>query len=380
MSDRSKLIIQVLLLIIGALTCVAAYLALIPENERWPFVTPEPTQRAEIVSTRPNPIPPATPNPWVGVIDLDPRGLEVIQGYELWFSSLAGNRWQIWRLDSQTRHFQRAQLDMPLERQLLDQFVPAISPDGSTIALAIGPCQEGGYCARDLYLAAVDGGNVRRLTDTNCLDEFHPNWSPDGQFLTYFAGIWGAPNCPNVTHGIWVMDFSIGEQRQLTNRGDFDPIWSPSGRYIAYHSADPAWSLKVLDYQSCGATVNSCTTWVAADSGTLSYSAGWLNDSTLVFASDASGSFDIYSVPILPNQTLRPTRLTQHDWDDHYPAVSTDGKIMIWQAFPYYDTGDVGTATGKAAVIYVMDLEKGEPVPLITGIGNARDGFLRPLP
>jgi hypothetical protein len=85
-------------------------------------------------------------------------------------------------------------------------------------------------------------------------------------------------------------------------------------------------------------------------------------------------------VPILPNQTLRPTRLTQHDWDDHYPAVSTDGKIMIWQAFPYYDTGDVGAATGKAAVIYVMDLEKGEPVPLITGIGNARDGFLRPLP
>lgn len=383
--DRRILILELIGVTVGVFACIAGYLALVPEPVRWPWVvaTPSAAEGAELERNiepfvdEEEPEPTATPNPWAGIIDLESEGLAAIQGYELWFSSLAGNRWQIWHLNPQNGAVQKIQFDMPPEKQLLDQYVPSISPDGSKIAMAVGPCEARGHCARDLYLANIDGTGVRQLTNSECLDEFHPSWSPDGTKLTYFSGIWNSPRCNNVAHGIWVMDVESGATQQLTNQSDYDPVWSPNGRYIAYHSAVPSWDLKVLDYESCGSAVNSCPTWVVAEIGSLATSAGWINNNALVFTSDADGDWDIYRVPFAPNQLLNPTKLTDNDWDDQYPAVSTDGKVVIWQAFPYYDEGDSGPETGRAAVIHVLDLESGQEMPLITGIGNARDGFLR---
>lgn len=377
MSEQNKTVLEIVGLIIALFGCIAAYWAIIPEDRRWPFASND--SGSEPIVTPINDTPP-TLNPWVGIMDLEKDGLELIRGYELWFSSLAGNRWQIWHLDPQTANISRIAFTLPDEQAVLDQYVPAVSPDGKKMVISIGPCEEGGHCDRDLYMANVDGSDVLQLTDDQCRDEFHASWSPNGQLLTYFAGIWDDPNCTNDPHGIWVLDITTGEKRQLTDRGDFDPVWSPDGRYIAYHSADPSWDLKVLDFDSCGPEINSCTIWTAADMGTLSSSAAWINNRTLAFTSDADGDFELYTVPVIPGQTLKPTQITNNDWDDQYPATSTDGQILIWQAFPYYDSGDVGAATGKAAVIYVMDVEELEPKPLITGIGNARDGFLKAVP
>jgi len=378
-TNRIKINLEIVGLFVAIFACIATYWGIIPEDRRWPFTTDDSGEMPTSTPPISNPTTP-TPNPWAGIIDLDNRGLDLIQGYELWFSSLAGNRWQIWHLDSQTGEINRIPLDVPAEQALIDQFVPSVSPNGEKMALSIGPCEEGGHCDRDLYLANVDGSNVVQLTNDNCLDEFHASWSPNGQFLTYFAGIWNDPVCSNSPHGIWVMNVGTGEVQKLTDRGDFDPVWSPNGRYIAYHSAEPSWDLKVLDFDSCGTEINSCTTWIAANIGTLSSSAAWINDNMLAFTSDETGNFELYTVPVILGQTLKPTRITNNNWDDQYPAVSTDGKIIIWQAFPYYDQGDSGAATGKTAIIYVMAVDELEPKPLITGIGNARDGFLKPLP
>lgn len=49
--------------------------------------------------------------------------------------------------------------------------------------------REGSY---DAFLANLDGGNLRRLTQTADRDEFAPRWSPDGNRLVVTTGIRGA--------------------------------------------------------------------------------------------------------------------------------------------------------------------------------------------
>ena len=319
---------------------------------------------------------PTCTNSWTGVIDVNSKGMAVIKGYDLWFTSFAQKRWKIYRLDGQSGnispfHFKR-------EALALDQFVPSISPDGTEIAFSAGSCSDPHSCSRNVYIADLDGTHVRQLTHSK-LDVYHPSWSPDGKWLAYSAQSYqGSGN--QKKYGIWVMDLrsTPPQPHQLTNEGDYDPVWSPNGQYIAYHSMDASWSIKILDFQTYRSAVNSCATWIAADIGTYATSPGWINDYKIVFTSDRDNSWDIYELPVKPNHEYsNPTKLTTNHWDNLYPAVFTQ-KILLWQAFQHEEKGDEGVSTHKDAVIYVMNLDSGEEIPLITGIGNSRDGFLSP--
>lgn len=320
----------------------------------------------------------ATPKQ-AGDMNIDPKGLTAIKGYDLWFSSNTTGRWQIWCLDSETGNIHPLNFEMDEVTRLLDQFVPTISPAGTELAFAVGlSCIEKGPCNRDLYLANLDGTNVQRLTNS-CADEYHPSWSPDGKLLAYHSGSVNTPECLPTNFGIWVIDLSTKQPRQLTNKGDYDPVWSPNGQYIAYHSAEPSWAIKVLDYKSCNSLINSCQTWIVTDIGNKATSASWINDNKIAFASDKDGDWDIYEIPVKHNkQYPYPTRLTDNDWDDNYPAVF-DTRIILWQTFKY-EEGNEGAGTEKDAEIYMMTLDDRDEIPLITGVGNARDGFLRHRP
>src|SRR5258708_471538 len=62
---------------------------------------------------------------------------------------------------------------------------PAWSPDGMEIAFT--STRDGN---QELYVAAADGSNVRRLTSDAGLDA-HPTWSPDGRRLAFSTDRWG---------------------------------------------------------------------------------------------------------------------------------------------------------------------------------------------
>src|SRR5271157_813233 len=109
-----------------------------------------------------------------------------------------------------------------------DDIMPALSPDGSSIAFA---SNRNGYW--DLYLLDLQSGETTRLTDTPAFDAA-PSWSPDGVWLVYESYLDG---------NLQLLIQSVKDRAQpvirLTqeNAADFFPTWSPPpGRKIAFVS------------------------------------------------------------------------------------------------------------------------------------------------
>jgi TolB protein len=97
-----------------------------------------------------------------------------------------------------------------------------------------------------IYTMEADGTNVTRITEQGYA--VSPNWSPNGQFLTFS---WMRKYGPGEPGGndIYLMDVASKQFVQLTHdagRNDF-PCWSPDGRHIVFQShrtgSDQIWSM-----------------------------------------------------------------------------------------------------------------------------------------
>jgi TolB protein len=101
------------------------------------------------------------------------------------------------------------------------------SPDGASIAF-FSVDAENNF---DVYVAAVSGGEITRLTTDAAKDE-EPAWSPDGRKLAFKSARDGNPE-------IYVMNVDGTEQVRLTNNpaDDTEPSWSPDGQQIIFRSS-----------------------------------------------------------------------------------------------------------------------------------------------
>jgi Tol biopolymer transport system component len=104
---------------------------------------------------------------------------------------------------------------------------PALSPDGRWLAYYRIVDDE-----RDIWLSAVDGGSLSRITE-HPESDIHPAWSPDGRWLAFASKRSGYS-------AIWIIPIADGQPagapRRLTgpDLGAFTPVWSPDGGTIAY--------------------------------------------------------------------------------------------------------------------------------------------------
>jgi Tol biopolymer transport system component len=97
-------------------------------------------------------------------------------------------------------------------------FVPAVSPDGSQLAVVVSPHMRVGRVST--YLFSMDGRG-RLLVD----DAWLPAWSPDGGVMAY-------TEYPNA---LALLDLTRALHWQANVRRDtWDPAWSPDGRLLFY--------------------------------------------------------------------------------------------------------------------------------------------------
>jgi Tol biopolymer transport system component len=118
---------------------------------------------------------------------------------------------------------------------------PRISPDGRRIAFE---SWRAGTTYKEIWLSDIDGSNALQLThvtdDRNspAAGTGAPYWSPDGQFVVH--------NREEPSHGpgatnLWVARVDGGSDRRLTNGSDrlAMGVWSRDGRFIYYRGPRP---------------------------------------------------------------------------------------------------------------------------------------------
>jgi Tol biopolymer transport system component len=107
---------------------------------------------------------------------------------------------------------------------------PSLSPDGNFVVFSWpGPASNGND---DIWIKAVEGDTLRRLTETPDALEKFPEWSPDGRYITFSRTV-------KDTWTVYVVS-ALGGHERLIAEGARMSSWTPDGQALVMSSLTPA--------------------------------------------------------------------------------------------------------------------------------------------
>jgi TolB protein len=155
------------------------------------------------------------------------------------------------------------------------------SPDGVRFAYSSSQAEN-----TDVWLSPVEGGIVRRLTDSRGID-ISVSWSPDGKRIAFVSDRAGSPQ-------IYTMAVDGTDVRRITFQGNYnqEPAWSPKGDLIAFSGRDEhrVFDLYVINVQS------GKVTRLTQNQGTNEKPSWAPNGRQLVFSSSRSGKKQLWTI------------------------------------------------------------------------------------
>lgn len=106
---------------------------------------------------------------------------------------------------------------------------PKVSPDGKSAVYGVAiPDLKKGRTRSSLWLAPLDGGSPRQISNPGEGSDRMPAWSPGGERIAFLSDRSGKPQ-------IWVLPAEGGEAAKLeTKERPTGFAWSPDGRQIAF--------------------------------------------------------------------------------------------------------------------------------------------------
>jgi Tol biopolymer transport system component len=204
---------------------------------------------------------------------------------------------------------------------------PALSPDGKRLAVTVtsnnpieGP-PPGTTVTADVWIKQLDRGPNIKLTLDGGFNVF-PAWTPDGRSVTFSSNVRGA-------FDLWTKRADGSGQAMLQfheQRNIVGPRWSPDGKWLIFET-DPgaSGSGDILGIRPGVDTV--AVPLVATKSAELSPAVS-PNGHWLAYASNESGQFEIYVVP-LPNTGAAKWAVSTHGGRE--PLWSHSGRELFYR-------------------------------------------------
>jgi Tol biopolymer transport system component len=186
---------------------------------------------------------------------------------------------------------------------------PAVSPDGSEIALSI---------LGKIWIVPANGGEARQVTNGISWDS-HPAWSPDGQFLA-FSHEGGDGN------DLVMLNLATGTASAFYHTDDqiLESEFAPKGDEIYFVAMSEQLDAHVMHVPVDGGKAEPVTETHNWHEWSFALSP---DGQQMLLASGHYGGADLFQVD-LPSRAA--TRLTDTPWNQSSVAWSADGKTFYY--------------------------------------------------